>query len=231
MIGSVGLSRPTEQVESKFLYPTDYCMNHMTVGFTDKNGDFRPTEKMLPVLHSSMLFPENKKQMNEEKKSHLYNFAKKSIFHSGKTYGITKTLAKDGINKINEAKEEKSRIKNMRLAEINDIITVISEDVEKPTSQKISELVRLLNSSSNDMDKETIQRIQFELEILHKSLDKKPSRKTEKNNVKSTDDISEEPEKKSNKEPTVDMLRDEEDDEPLTAQELAILSSIKSQVI
>lgn len=206
----------------------------MTVGFTDKNGDFRPTEN-LPVLHSSMLFPQTKNQMNPEKKNHLYNFAKKSIFHTGKVYGVTKNVTKDGINKIKESRDEQSRVKNMRLAEINDVVTVISEDVEKPTSQKISELVRLLNSSSKDMDKETIQRIQFELNILHNSLGKKPRAKKEESKdtgVTFANEISDEPEKKSKNEPTIEMIRDaEEDDEPLTAQELAILSSIKSQVI
>ena len=208
----------------------------MVVGFTNKEGDFVPTEKYLPVLHSSMLFPPKQDKMNDQKRSHLHDFAKKALFGSGKTYGVTASLTKSGINKINESRDESNRKKQDRINGINEAVSVIVEEPETSNIEKISQLQRLLNVSSKDMDNALLSRIRLELNNLHKANDKQKSKKKQSEPKQdkgvtfadmADDESSSEPSAPSYES---DSKPDNNDDEKLSTQDLAVISSIQSQV-
>ena len=202
----------------------------MTLGFTDKSGDFRPTEKYLPVLHSSMLFPNEKKKMNDEKKSHLYDFMRKA----GKGYGITAGVTKMGANKIQESRDESSRKKQEKINGINEAVSVIVEEPEISSTEKISQLQRLLNTSHKDMDNALLSRIRMELNLLHKANEKikikREPKQKQGNDITFADRIdSDEPIEKIQSDYESDN-KPESDERPLSTQDLAIISSIASQV-
>ena len=203
----------------------------MTLGFTDKSGDFRPTEKYLPVLHSSMLFPNEKQKMNDEKKSHLYDFMRKA----GKGYGITAGVTKMGVNKIQESRDESSRKKQEKINGINEAVSVIVEEPEISSTEKISQLQRLLNTSHKDMDNALLSRIRMELNLLHKANEKikikREPKQKQGNDVTFADRIdSDEPIEKIQGDYESDNKLDKEDERPLSTQDLAMISSIASQV-
>lgn len=194
----------------------------MAVGFTNKDGDFVPTEKSYPVLHSSMLFPNQKKQMNEQKKNHLYDFARKVVFNTGKGYG-----------KINALNDERTRNKQERIEGINEAVSVITEDTEMSNNEKISRLQRILSTGYRDMDSALLSRIKLELNSLNKANEKQRSQKKSKpkeqdKSVTFATDVDEEI-----KEPDMSYKSDNKEDEyekPLSTQDLAVLSSIQSQI-
>jgi len=202
----------------------------MAVGFKNENGDFVPTEKYLSVLHSSMLFPERKNSMNPEKRNHLYSFMR----GAGKSYGVTSGIAKMGAEKIRESRNESDRKRNERINGINESVSVISDNQEMTNNGKISQLQRLLNISHKDMDNALLSRIRLELASLHKANEKiknkRESKPKQNSEVTFADRIESD-------EPISEIENDYESDSnsesgerPLSAQELAILSSIQSQV-
>lgn len=201
----------------------------MALGFKNDNGDFVPTEKYLPVLHSSMLFPERKNTMSKEKKNHLYSFMR----NTGKTYGITSGIAKMGAEKIKESRNESDRKKNEKINGINESVSVIADNSEMTNNEKISQLQRLLNTSHKDMDNALLSRIRMELASLHKANEKiktkREPRQKQNSEVTFADRIeSDEPIEQIQTEYESDNV--DEGERPLSAQELAILSSIESQV-
>ena len=169
--------------------------------------------------------------MNDEKKSHLYDFMRKA----GKGYGITAGVTKMGVNKIQESRDESSRKKQEKINGINEAVSVIVEETEISSTEKISQLQRLLNTSHKDMDNALLSRIRMELNLLHKANEKikikKEPKQKQSNDVTFADRIdSDEPIEKIQSDYESDNKLDKEDERPLSTQDLAVISSIASQV-